>query len=230
VAIQEHLDMAQRATLQAERRTVLGKKVKQLRNQGLLPGNIYGRALESVAIQLDAKEFVHTVREAGIRSMFELSLQGESKPRFVIVRGLDRAGGTGSPLHVDLYQVDLRRPVQTNVPLVIEGDSAAVRDLAGTFLQSIDIVAVECLPMDIPSNIVVDISVLDSFDKTITVGDLVAPEGVSILTDPSVSVATVAPPRIRAEEEEGEELEGEAAEGEEGEAPEGAAGEEPAGE
>lgn len=220
--------MAQRATLQAERRTVLGKKVKQLRHQGLLPGNIYGRALESVAIQLDAREFVHTVREAGVRSMFELSLPGESQPRFVIIRGLDRAGGTGSPLHVDLYQVDLRRPVQTNVPLVIEGESSAVRDLGGTFLQSIDIVAVECLPMDIPANLTVDISVIDSFDRTITVGDLVAPEGVTIITDPSVGIATVAAPRIRLEgeeEEDGEEgAEGEAA------AEAGDAEEEPAGE
>jgi large subunit ribosomal protein L25 len=192
--------MAQRATLRAERRSVLGKNVKRLRNDGWLPGNVYGRALDSVAIQLNARDFVHTVREAGVRTMFELSVSGESQPRFVIIRGLERAGGTGPPTHVDLYQVDLRRPVQTNVPLVMEGEAPAVRDLAGSFLQSLDIVAVECLPMDIPAHLVVDISTLDSFDKSITIGDLVAPPGVTILTDPSVAIATVAPPRIRLEE------------------------------
>ena len=211
--------MAQRATLQAERRSVLGKKVKRLRNEGWLPGNVYGRALDSVAIQLNARDFVHTVREAGVRTMFELSVAGEAQPRFVIIRGLERAGGMGPPTHVDLYQVDLLRPVQTNVPLVIEGESSAVRDHAGTFLQSIDIVLVECLPMDIPANIVVDISVIDSFERTITVADLVAPEGVTIVTDPSVGIATVAPPRVRIE---GEEEEGEAAEAPEGEGADGA--------
>jgi large subunit ribosomal protein L25 len=218
--------MAQRATLQAERRTVLGKKVKQLRQDGWLPGNVYGRALDSVAVQLKLRDFVHAVRDAGVRSMFELAVDGEEKPRFVIIRALERAGGTGTPMHVDLYQVDLRRPVQTNVPLVIEGESPAVRDFGGTLLQNVDIVAVECLPMDIPASITVDISALDSFDKTITVGDLVAPEGVTLITDPAVGVATVAAPRIRADIEEGEEAGAAgAAEGAEGEA----AGEEPAG-
>jgi large subunit ribosomal protein L25 len=220
--------MAQRLTLQAERRTVLGKKVKQLRQDGWLPGNVYGRALDSVAVQLNLRDFLHAVRDAGVRSMFELAVAGEEKPRFVIIRALERAGGTGMPVHVDLYQVDLRRPVQTNVPLVVEGESAAVRELGGTLLQNVDIVAVECLPMDIPASITVDVSVLDSFDKTITVGDLVAPEGVTLLTDPAVSVATVAAPRIRADMEEGEAeaVAGEAgAEGAEG----AAAGEEPAG-
>jgi large subunit ribosomal protein L25 len=97
---------------------------------------------------------------------------------------------------------------------VAEGDAPAVRELNGTLLQNVDFVNVECLPLDIPSFIAIDLSSLDSFDISITVADLVAPEGVTILTDPSVSVATVAAPRIRIE---GEEAEGdEFAEGEAG--------------
>ena len=222
--------MAERATLRAERRTVLGKKVRQLRNQGILPANIYGRNMESVAIQLETRAFLHSVKESGVRSMFEVAVEGESDPRFVIIRGIDRPGGHGDPLHIDFYQVDLRRPVQTNVQLVAEGEAPAVRELGGTLLQNLDYVTVECLPLDIPSSIAIDLAVLDSFDVSITVADLVAPEGVTIVTDPSVSVATVAAPRIRleGEEEEGEEF-GEGEEGAEGEEA-GEAEAEPAGE
>jgi large subunit ribosomal protein L25 len=200
--------MAERATLQAAPRTVLGKKVSSLRREGILPANVYGRGVPSLAVQLDNREFQRTVRAAGVRSMFELAVQGVPQPRYVLVRGLDRAGGTGDPIHVDFYQVDLRRPIQTNVPVRLAGESPAVHDLAGTLLQMVDIVSVQCLPLAIPESLDVDVSRLVNFEITLTVGDLIAPEGVEIMTDPSVPVATVTPPRLRLEAEEGEEGEG----------------------
>jgi large subunit ribosomal protein L25 len=207
--------MAERAVLQAEFRSVLGKKVNSLRRQGVLPANVYGRGLQSVAVQLDNREFQRTVRAAGVRSMFELAIQGEPKPRYVLLRGLDRAGGTGDPIHVDFYQVDLNRPIQTNVPVRLTGDSPAVRDLAGTLLQMTEIVSVQCLPLAIPEAIEADASRITSFDITLTIADLTAPEGVEILADPSIAVATVTPPRLRLDaEEEGEEAEESGGEGE----------------
>jgi len=197
--------MAERAVLQAELRSVLGKKVSSLRRQGVLPGNVYGRGLASVAVQLDNREFQRTVRAAGVRSMFELAIQGEQKPRYVLLRGLDRAGGTGDPIHVDFYQVDLNRPIQTSVPVRLVGEAPAVRDLAGTMLQMTEIVSVQCLPLAIPEAIEADAGRITGFDVTLTVGDLTAPEGVEILADPSIAVATVTPPRLRLEAEEGEE-------------------------
>jgi large subunit ribosomal protein L25 len=210
--------MADRATIHAQPRTVLGKKVKQLRNNGILPANIYGRGLESVAVQVDEREFLKTVRAAGVRTMFELNVEGEPEPRFVLVRRLDRHGGTGGLIHADFYQVDLNRPIQTNVSLAFHGEAPAVRDLAGTLLQMIDTLAVRCLPLKIPDSVPVDLSLLKSFDVTITVGDLDIPSDVEVLNDPSIPVVTVNPPRLRlrdAEEEEGVEGEEGAAEGEE---------------
>lgn len=189
--------MATRATLTAAPRSILGKQVKRLRQQGLLPANVYGRGLESLAIQLDAREFLRTVRAAGVRSMFELKVEGEPQPRFVLIRALQREGGTGDPIHVDFYQVDLNRPILTNVPLRVVGEAPAVRDLAGTLLVALETVTVRCRPLDLPEAIEVDVSKLASFDATITVGDLAAPPGVEIVTDPSTLVATVSPPRLR---------------------------------
>ena len=189
--------MAERAVIQAAPRTVLGKKVKQLRLKGVLPANVYGRAVDSQALELDAREFARNVKATGLRSMFELAIAGEAAPRYVIIRGLTRKGGTGDFSHVDFFQVDPSRPITANVPIRLVGESPAVRDLAGTLLPSLDLVSVRCLPLAIPGAIEVDIAPLKSFEVSLTVGDVHAPEGVEILTDPAVIVATVNPPRIR---------------------------------
>ncbi|MEO6045513.1 MAG: 50S ribosomal protein L25 [Tepidiformaceae bacterium] len=191
--------MADRAVIQASPRTVLGKKVKQLRRNGLLPANVYGRAIPSQALEIDAREFSRNIKATGLRSMFELNIAGEPAPRYVIIRGMTRKGGTGEPIHLDFFQVDPNRPIIANVPIHLVGESPAVRDLAGTLLHSLDVVSVRCLPLAIPTNLEVDIAPLKGFDVTLTVVDIVAPEGVEILTDPGIVIATVNPPRIRLE-------------------------------
>ncbi len=208
--------MADRTTLLATPRTILGKKVKQLRRQGILPANIYGRGVESAAIQVDSREFGHTIKTSGIRHMFEIAVEGEAAPRYVVIRGLTRKGGTGDPIHVDFFQVDLDRSITTNVPLRIDGVAPAVRDLAGTLVHSLDLVSVRCKPLAIPEVLVADAGLLKSFDVSLTVADLTVPEGVEILTDPAVVVATVAAPRLRLDsEEEGEAAAEEVAEADE---------------
>lgn len=206
--------MADRATIHARPRQTFGKKVKRLRKQGILPANIYGRGLESLAIQVDNLAFFHTIRNAGVRSMFELAVEGENEPRFVLIRALSRYGGTGDFIHADFYQVDLNRPITTNVTIAFSGESPAVRDLNGTLLTMIDTVSVRCLPLDIPANFEVDLAQLNSFDVTVTAGDLPIPAGVDLLTDESVPVVTINPPRLRLRDAEIEDEEGE--EGEEG--------------
>jgi large subunit ribosomal protein L25 len=190
--------MAERVTIKAAPRAVLGKKVKQLRRQGRLPGNVYGRGLQSRAIDIDAREFARTIKSAGLRAMIELTIDGEKDPRYVILRGMSRSGGTGEPIHIDFFQVDPSVPIQANVPIRLVGEAPAVRDLAGTLLPGLDVVAVRCLPLAIPDSMPVDLSGLNSFDLTLTVADVVPVEGVEILTDPAIVIATVNPPRIRA--------------------------------
>ena len=101
-------------------------------------------------------------------------------------------------MHIDFFQVDPEKPIQANVPLRLIGESPAVRDLAGTLLTGIDVVSVRCKPLDIPDNIEVDLSPLKGFDVSLTVGDIKPAGGVEILTDPSVVIATINAPRIRA--------------------------------
>ena len=210
--------MPDRLTLSATSRTVLGKKVKRLRREGVLPANVYGRGVDSTAIQLDGRDFRRAIRQAGIRSMFELAIEGEQESRHVIVRALDREGGTGDPIHVDFYQVDLSRPIQTTVAIRLVGVAPAVADLGGTLLQNVETIAIRCLPLDIPEAIELDVSSLVSFELSLTVGDLNVPQGVELLVAADVGVTTVDAPRLAIEgESEKEELEGEEGEGIEGE-------------
>jgi large subunit ribosomal protein L25 len=190
--------MAERVIIKAAPRTVLGKKVATLRRQGRLPANVYGKGIESQAVDIDAREFQRTIKSAGLRAMIQLDIEGEKQSRYVILRGIDRKGGTGDPIHIDFFQVDPEQPIQANVPLRLVGEAPAVRDLAGTLLPGIDVVAVRSRPLDIPDSLEVDLGGLTGFDVTLTVGDVKAPKGVDILTDPAIVVATVNAPRIRA--------------------------------
>ncbi len=189
--------MAERLVIAAAPRTVTGKAVAKLRREGILPANVYGRGLDSRSIEIDAREFGRNVKAAGLRGMFELKVTGETDPRYVIIRGMMRKGGTGDPIHVDFFQVDPSKPIQANVPVRLVGEAPAVRDLAGTLLQSLDQVSIRCLPLAIPDAIEADAGILKGFDVTLTVADIVAPEGIEILTDPGINIAVVNPPRVR---------------------------------
>lgn len=189
--------MAERVVIKAAPRTVLGKKVATLRRNGRLPANVYGKGIASQAVDIDAREFQRTIKSAGLRAMIQLSVEGEKDPRYVILRRIDRKGGTGDPIHIDFFQVDPEQPIQANVPLRLVGEAPAVRDLAGTLLPGTDMVAVRCRPLDIPDALEVDVSGLTGFDMSLTVADVKAPNDVEILTDPAVVVATVNAPRIR---------------------------------
>ncbi len=189
--------MAERLTIAAQTRSVIGKKVAVLRRQGRLPANVYGKGLESLAVDLDAREFGRTIKSTSARSLFDLKIEGEAAARPVVLRGISRKGGTGEPIHIDFYQVDTKKPIHATVNLRLTGEAPAVRDLAGTLIHNLESVNVRCFPLAIPEIIEVDAGKLVNFDVSITVGDLQAPEGVEILNDPSIVIATVVAPRLR---------------------------------
>jgi large subunit ribosomal protein L25 len=198
-------------------RPVLGKKVKRLRREGIIPANVYGRALDSVAIQVVRDDLVRVVRSAGRNEIVYLRLDGE-EPRPTFVRQIQRNPVTDAILHVDFYQISLAEKVRIEVPLALVGTAPAEQTHGGTLLHSLDSITVEGLPTDIPSVIEVEVSGLEEIDASIHVGELSVPDQVTVLSDPEVVVAKIAPPHVEkeVEEEVGEEvLEGEeAAEGE----------------
>jgi large subunit ribosomal protein L25 len=182
-------------------RPVLGKKVKRLRREGIIPANVYGRALDSVAIQVARDDLVRVIRTAGRNEIIYLRLDGE-EPRPTFVRQVQRNPVTDAILHVDFYQISLVEKVRMEVPLALVGTAPAEQAYGGTLLHSLDSITVEGLPTDIPSVIEVDVSGLEEIDAAIHVGGLNVPDEVTVLTDPEVVVAKIAPPHVEKEVEE----------------------------
>lgn len=184
--------------LEAQPRSILGKKVKDLRRQGLVPANVYGRHLESTPVQLAERSVALQLQRASGSSLFTLEVDGS--PRTVLVKQLQRHPTTGRVLHVDFYQVAMTEKLRATVPLHFVGEAPAVRQSGGTLLHSVTSVEVESLPADLPSSIEVDVSGLETTADTITVADLRLPSGVTVLSDPAGVVATVVPPAVAPEE------------------------------
>ncbi len=206
-----------RPTLKAEERKILGKKIKTLRREGILPGNVYGKGLSSIALQVQLADFEKVHKEVGDTGLIELELNGNHHP--VLVKNLQMNYKSSTPLHADFYQVNMKEKVKAMVPVVTVGEPKAVTDKIGLLLQTISEVEIEALPDHLAENIEVNVEHLAELDQQITVGDLKAPEGVEILTDPGQTVVKIAELVVAEPEPTEEEVAAEGAEGEtEGEA------------
>ena len=213
-------------TYSVEPRTVIGKNVKKLRRVGTIPANIYGRGLESMAVQLPFADARTLLNNHGRNVLINLQVAGEGRPRPFVVRDIEREPVSGALQHIDFFQVDLLRPIQGNVTVVFTGEAPAVAEHGGILVTDADSVAIEALPGDMPESIEVSVDGLTELEQAIRVADLVAPAGVTILTDPELSLAHISRPRLEVDEDgvlEGEEevaAAGEAAAtGEDAEAP-----------
>jgi len=184
-------------------RQVLGKKVAALRRQGLTPANVYGRSLESKALQVETVVLTQLLRSAGRNVIIDLQIEDEKASRPVMLRGVQRDPVTSKIQHVDFYQVSLTDKMRAEVPLVVVGEAPAVGELGGILLQSLDAITVEGLPGDIPVHVEVDVSSLARFDDAVHVRELpIDLSKVHVLTEAELVVAKVAAPRLAAEEEE----------------------------
>jgi large subunit ribosomal protein L25 len=210
--------MQQKYALQAEKRSVLGKAVKKLRREGKLPANVYGKGLESTAIQVDAKTFQDIFKEAGETGLIDLTVDGQTLP--VLVKNLQMHYPLKTPLHVDFYQVNLKEKVKTMVPIEVVGEAKAVTEKIGTLLQPLSEIEVEALPAELPEKVEVNVEPLAAIDEQILVSDLKIPGDVTILTDPGqviVKIAELAAPEPEPVAEEATEGEAGAEDATEGE-------------
>jgi large subunit ribosomal protein L25 len=184
-----------RVELTVAQRSVLGKKVKALRRNGITPANVYGHRIESQAVEVDTVTLAHTLKKLERNAILSLSIEGEKAVRPVIVREVRRDLLNDKIVHVDFYQVSLAEKMKADVPFILVGKAPAVEDLGGILLQGLDSIAVEALPADIPPHFEIDISSLTTFDSSVHVRDLVVDPKVHVLTEGDSVITSVAPPR-----------------------------------
>lgn len=179
--------------LQAKARDVK-ESGSRVRGAGSIPAELYGHGLPNLHMAVARGEFEKVFRQAGESTVVELVTE-DGKIHNVLVHDIQRNVLTSVVDHIDFYEVSMTEKLTATVELEFTGESKAVRELGGTLVKVLTSVEVESLPADLPHNIPVDISVLQTLQDTITVGQLVVPSGVTILAEPEELVVKVQPPR-----------------------------------
>lgn len=180
--------------LKASDRKISGRKVKTLRNQGVLPANVYGKKVKSRSVQVDLKEFAVLYKEVGETGLFDLAIEKDSLP--VLIHNVQSNPKTGDFIHVDFLQVDLKVKITAEVPVELAGESVASKQGIGTAVQQLNAVEVEALPGDFPEKFEVDVTDLAEVDQAIYVKDLkIDSNKITMVTDIESIVVKVEPPQ-----------------------------------
>ncbi len=190
--------MSDNLLIAADPRNVVGKKVKQLRREGVIPAIIYGQS-DPINIQFNKLELRRVLRKAGTTHLIDIEVEG--KKRTVLAREIQQHVTRGDIIHVDFMEVNMNVAITAEAALVLVGESVPAADGLGSDVLPTHAVEIECLPDDLISEIEVDASKIDSPDTILYVSDLVAPKGVTILTDPETVVARFQYTAVAATEE-----------------------------
>jgi large subunit ribosomal protein L25 len=189
--------------LAVQSRSVVGKQVRRLRREGLIPAVIYGHGVESLPIQVHRSDLRGILNQASLSRLVALRVDDEEETHVALVREVQRDVLTDVTLHVDFLEVQMAETLTTTVSLHLVGTAPAVEQQGGMLLQGITEVEIECLPADLIDSIEVDISSLSELEQELTVADLITPASIEVLTPPQEMVVRVM--SIPEEEEEIEE-------------------------
>jgi large subunit ribosomal protein L25 len=178
----------------AQNRTETGKNVnRRLRVSGLIPGVLYGSKKQAIAVAVSPKEIGTILRSAsGENTLFDLDLAGTR--RKVILKEFQLEPVKHQLLHADFYEVALDKLLSVKVHIEIHGTPVGVKTQGGVLDFVTRELEVECLPMDIPERLTVDVSELE-IGKHIRVSDIKVSDKVKVLTESDIVVVHVVAPR-----------------------------------
>jgi len=177
--------------LRATSREILGKKVRFLRRQGIIPVHLFGHNVESLALQCDETQLKRVLAQAGKTRLISLKLDKGKRPRNVVVREIQRDMRTDGLLHVDLYQIKMTEKIRVEVPIVVVGEAPALKSKENMLLQELNSLTVECLPDKIPTSVKVDLSSLTERAQAIRVEDIILDEEITVLNAPELVVVRI---------------------------------------
>ncbi len=166
----------------------------KLRKQGLIPAVLYGHNIKNLLLTLNLGEFEKTYKKAGESTIVNLEAT-DGKKHSVLIQDVQFHHLTSKPTHVDFYEVSMTEKLKAKVALEFIGEAKAVKQLGGVLVKTLNEIEVQCLPADLPHNIEVDISKLETFQDSIHVKDLSVSSKVEILTKPEEMIAKIQPPR-----------------------------------
>lgn len=180
--------------LNATTRQALKKQVQQLRDRALVPGVVYGHHITNTPVQVQLKQLRDVYRQSGDSALIDLVID-EKTPVKALIQDLSYDILTDRIQHVDFHVVNMEEAIHTEIQLQFTGMAPAVKELGGVLLKNKDKINIKCLPQDLIKEFTVDISVLKTFENSITVQDLHFPEKITVLDQANDIVAKVTPPR-----------------------------------
>lgn len=187
--------------LKAQTREVVGKQVKTLRAQKLVPASVYGPNTATKTITVSDKDFRKLYKEVGYSQLFDLEIEGE-KPVKALLKEIQVDRIKSALIHASIYAVDMSKAITTTIPLRFEGLSMAVKNNLGLLVTSLDNLSIACLPGDLPNEIIIDISKLDNVGDSIFVKDLALPKGVTLSgVSKDAIIVTIASPQKSTDED-----------------------------
>ncbi|MEK7665841.1 MAG: 50S ribosomal protein L25 [Patescibacteria group bacterium] len=178
----------------SKREKVGNRKPFQVRAQGKIPAIVYGSGKEPRPVSVDGREFGHVYRKAGESTLVDLVVDS-AVPVKVLIQDLQRDVLAGNVTHVDFFEVNMNKEIDTKIKIEIVGDAPAVRELGGTLIQTLEELEVRCLPGILVHELLVDVSGLKAFDDAVYVSDIKVPEGMQVKNDQEEMVAKVEEPR-----------------------------------
>jgi len=184
----------ERPQLVAKKREIFGRKVKNLRNQGILPANVYGKKIKSEAIAVNLKDFAKIYEEVGETGIVDLKIEGEKELRPVLIHNVQKHPVEGTFLHADFHQVILTEKVTATIPVELIGEAPAETQKLGILVQVISEIEVEALPTDLPEHFQIDVSKLEKVDDAILVKDIqVDRKKIELKIDENQIIAKIEP-------------------------------------
>lgn len=210
-----------REQITVEPRILTGKHVRKLRREGIMPANISGKSIDSMAVQLPVKDFNELYKKVHETGVVDITVNGEKYP--VLISRVQYNPLTLEPIHADFFNVNLKEKISATVAVVATGEAPAVVEKKGMVLELLTEVEVEALPTDLPEHIEVAIDGLLEVGDQITIADLSVADTVTIKTDPETALFRIGELVSKAAEEqealEAAEADEQKAESAEGEAP-----------
>ncbi|MEA3322771.1 MAG: 50S ribosomal protein L25, partial [Patescibacteria group bacterium] len=163
-------------TLKVQSREVTGRAMRAQAEKNI-PAVVYGPTMESQMLWVDAVEIANVFSDAGTNTVLSLVI-GDAKPINVLIHDFQLDALSDEFVHVDFYLVDMNEIVETEIPLVFVGESAAVKSLGGTLVKNQDTVTVRALPAELPREIEVSLEKLDTFEDHIKIEDIIVGDNV----------------------------------------------------
>ncbi|MCC6803570.1 MAG: 50S ribosomal protein L25 [Anaerolineae bacterium] len=199
--------MAETYTLDAESRSLIGKKVRQLRVKGLVPAVIYGARVDPIVLQIPYRPLELALRDAGGTRLININYGANTQS--VIAREVQRDVLRGTIIHVDFLAVDASTRISADIAIRLVGESPAMQTRIGELVHQTQTLSIEAVPADLIDSIDVDISGLREVGDAIHVRDLNVNPNITVLSDPEELIVRINALReVAAEEEtEGEETE-----------------------